>query len=145
MWINVKDSPYNAQGDGTNDDTEEIQAAIDAAQEQASPDKRNAVSFPPGIYRVKGTLLFRRNQGVRLIGVGDVAGLPAYVGGYEDRVTGAVLFWDGAPGGTLLRIKGSSDGGVTHTRGGGGGTTDTTGGVHAPGLAAKPEGDPGLS
>ena len=115
MWINVKDFPYSVKGDGTTDDTLAIQRAIDAAQEwpqtvPPSPDGRNVVYFPLGIYRTTATLELFQNQGVRFIGLGNVAGLPAYAGGSQFRQSGAVLFWDGDPGGTLLRIKGSYDG-----------------------------------
>lgn len=113
MWINVKDAPYNANGDGTTDDTAAIQAAINAAQVAADPDKRNVVYFPVGEYRVTDAVEVYHNQGIRLVGAGDVAGLAVNVGGYGNppvRLTGAVVFWDGAPGGTLLRFKGSYDG-----------------------------------
>ena len=112
MWINVKDSPYNAQGNGTADDTAAIQAAINAAQVAATPDERNVVYFPNGMYRITATLEVYRNQGLRFVGVGNVAGLPAYVGGYAGRQTGAILYWDGGPGGILLRLLGAYDGAI---------------------------------
>ncbi|HRK32202.1 MAG TPA: glycosyl hydrolase family 28-related protein [Tepidisphaeraceae bacterium] len=113
MWINVKD--YGAIGDGTADDTAAIQAAINAAQVAATPDKRNLVYLPNGTYRITETLEVYHNQGLRFVGVGNVAGLPAYVGGYANppsRQTGAILYWDGGPGGILLRLVGSYDGAI---------------------------------
>ncbi|MHC4397494.1 MAG: right-handed parallel beta-helix repeat-containing protein, partial [Planctomycetota bacterium] len=44
--INVKDPPYNAVGDGSNDDTVEIQAALTAAVDG------DTVYFPPGTYLI---------------------------------------------------------------------------------------------
>lgn len=111
MWINVMDEPYGAKGNGSDDDPEAIQAALDAASgEEPSPDLRNAVYFPPGTYRITGTLELTKCQGVRLIGVGNTGGTPVYLGGYafpNKRYSGAILFWDGVPGGELLRVYGS--------------------------------------
>lgn len=52
-WYNVKDSPYNAAGDGVNDDTAEIQAAIDACNNSS---RGGEVYIPAGIYAVSGVL-----------------------------------------------------------------------------------------
>lgn len=49
---NVKDSPYNAVGDGVNDDTAEVQAAITACQDSA---RGGVVYFPYGIYGLSGS------------------------------------------------------------------------------------------
>lgn len=56
--INVKDSPYGAVGDGVNDDTPAIQAALDAAEadDGGSGYNRRAVFLPAGTYRVVNTL-----------------------------------------------------------------------------------------
>lgn len=55
---NVKDSPYNAVGDGVNDDTAEIQAAITACQDSA---RGGVVYFPYGIYGISGSGLWHGN------------------------------------------------------------------------------------
>lgn len=61
MWINVRDAPYDAAGNGTIDDTGAIQQALDdgAFGDQAD---ENAVYFPPGIYRITNTLEVTRNR-----------------------------------------------------------------------------------
>lgn len=50
---NVKDSPYSAVGDGVNDDTTEIAAAITACENST---RGGIVYFPPGIYGISGGL-----------------------------------------------------------------------------------------
>jgi len=50
--INVKAAPYNALGDNSNDDTAEIQAAIDAASAAGG----GIVYLPPGTYRISSAL-----------------------------------------------------------------------------------------
>lgn len=53
--LNVKDSPFNAKGDGTTDDRAAIQAAINAlAVPPTRVPQAIAVYFPPGVYRVDG-------------------------------------------------------------------------------------------
>lgn len=59
---NVKD--FGAAGDGTADDTTEIQAAIDAAYNAGG----GLVLLPPGTYRTSATLVLKR--GVVLQGIG---------------------------------------------------------------------------
>lgn len=44
--LNVKD--FGAVGDGKTDDTEAIQAAVDAAENGPA-----SVYFPPGVYRIE--------------------------------------------------------------------------------------------
>jgi hypothetical protein len=51
--LNVKD--YGAEGDGANDDTAAIQAAIDACADRGG----GVVFLPPGIYSITGTLSMR--------------------------------------------------------------------------------------
>ena len=58
--VNVKEAPYNASGDGTADDTEALQRAID---------EHEAVFLPKGAYRLSRTLNLRPNT--KLIGVGQ--------------------------------------------------------------------------
>lgn len=51
---NVKSSPYNAVGDGSNDDTAEVAAAITACQDSA---RGGVIYFPPGIYAISSGLV----------------------------------------------------------------------------------------
>jgi|GEM_PF-2074819 len=108
-WINVQDTLYGALGNGSYDDTDAIEDAL-AAAESGAAGVRNAVYFPPGNYRITRTLEIERSLGTRLIGVGNVPGLPINIGGYNGRQTGAVLFWDGEPGLPLLRFYGTNFG-----------------------------------
>lgn len=63
-WYNVKDPRFGAIGDGTNDDTAAIQAAIDA------PGGNGAITyFPPGKYKITSQLTLR-NQ-TALVGAGN--------------------------------------------------------------------------
>ncbi len=82
-WINVKTAVEPAaKGDGVQDDTAAIQAALDKIQDSAT------IYFPPGTYRITRTLQIPlgRFLGVTLLGHG--------------RTT--VLAWDGAPGGRMF-------------------------------------------
>jgi len=60
-YVNVKDAPYHARGDGVSDDTAAIQAAIDAAAQ---------VYVPTGRYRVSS---LRLRSGIHLAGSGPDA------------------------------------------------------------------------
>lgn len=77
--INVQD--YGAKGDGTNDDTTSIQAAINAAQ--LAPGglvgaRGVDVYFPPGIYKTTATLTVQQNNiCLQGSGVGSTVILPA--------------------------------------------------------------------
>ncbi len=51
-YLNVKDAAYGAVGDNTNDDTAEIQAAIDAASAAGG----GTVWFPKGDYKISAAL-----------------------------------------------------------------------------------------
>jgi hypothetical protein len=66
IYFNVKDSPYNATGDGSTDDTTAIQAAIDAAEVAGG-----TVYFPPGSYKVTGLTIAA--NGVQLLGDGNAS------------------------------------------------------------------------
>lgn len=58
--INVKSAPYNAVGDGVNDDTTEIQAALNAV-----PAAGGEVYIPAGTYKVSATLTIKSKTRVR--------------------------------------------------------------------------------
>lgn len=65
--FNVKN--YGALGDGSNDDTAEIQAAIDAAEAAADAKGGAIVYFPAGEYLVSDTLTVQTDA-VKLMGAG---------------------------------------------------------------------------
>lgn len=56
-WFDVKDSPYNAKGDGVNDDTQAIQSALSAASAAGG----GTVYIPNGTYLVTSSLLISSN------------------------------------------------------------------------------------
>lgn len=86
-WINVKTS--GAKGDGIQDDTAAIQAALDKIQDGVT------IYFPPGTYRITRTLQSPRGRylGVTLLGHGRTTTL-AWDGAEKGR-----MFWtnDGMP------------------------------------------------
>lgn len=88
--INVRGLPYRARGDGKNDDTRAIQAALDAAGKQGG----GTVFVPGGSYLIKGHLTIP--AGTALVGVGRAPRL------YDPKT----------PGTTLLAVEGagSADG-----------------------------------
>lgn len=67
-WYNVTAAPYSALGDGSNDDTAEIQAAIDAAEAAGG----GVVYFPPGDYKITAALTLN-NDYVTLLGDGPAS------------------------------------------------------------------------
>lgn len=91
-WINVKtDVTPAAVGDGINDDTAAIQAALN------SPGNGVTIYFPPGTYKVTNSLTLNGGTshfGVNLIGHG--------------RST--TLAWYGASGGNFITINGNAYG-----------------------------------
>lgn len=82
-YINVKDPPYNATGNGTTDDTVALQAAIDAAMAA-----RRAVLLPKGEYRVTQSLTIVGND------PGDAFRLYGELGASRAPY-GTVIKWDG--------------------------------------------------
>ncbi len=73
---NVKD--FGAIGDGSNDDTSAIQAAIDYTSSPFSSGSRGIIFFPPGTYKVTSSLTFNDAAGpvspsIVFRGCGDVS------------------------------------------------------------------------
>jgi len=97
-FFDVTQSPYDAVGDYVADDTQSIQAAIDAATEA----KGGIVYLPPGRYRVTESLVIEKCQGVRLVGVGRSGDWKAGSTSFH----GSSLAWEGADGGTLIKVRG---------------------------------------
>lgn len=79
---NVKD--YGAIGDGVTDDTEEIQAAIDAASTAGG----GIVAVPPGTWKVTASLTLKSHVVLNLAPAADIS-------------------WDGAAEGTLFTTGGT--------------------------------------
>ncbi|OPY78627.1 MAG: Pectate lyase superfamily protein [Syntrophorhabdus sp. PtaU1.Bin153] len=61
--FNVKDAAYGAHGNGSDDDTQHIQAAIDAASSS-----NGVVYFPDGVYPITRPLLLPANAAISLVG-----------------------------------------------------------------------------
>lgn len=76
--INVKNSPYNAKGDGVTDDTQAIQAALTAADNHA------IVYFPNGTYIVSNSLLWKNASS-------DNGGWRAYLSIQGQSRAGAII------------------------------------------------------
>jgi hypothetical protein len=90
-WIDIRtDVEPAAAGDGVQDDTRAIQAALDRLGEALNEPK--VVYLPPGTYRITQTLSLAKVQGMMLIGHG--------------RDT--VLAWDGARDGVMFHSNGVS-------------------------------------
>lgn len=89
MPINVKDSPFNAVGNGAADDTSAIQAAINFAKSQTTLGGafRPTVYFPAGFYRIESPLNITNTTGVWLQGDGG-----RYLNSTIIGNTGGVMF-----------------------------------------------------
>jgi hypothetical protein len=112
-WTNVKASPYNAQGDGSTDDTAAIQSAINHVETSGG----GTLYFPPGTYKITSSL--------------------EIIGSYPDQVCNLVgcginttVKWYGPAGGAMVWANGASAckyEGFVWDGGGTGGLTGTGG------------------
>lgn len=98
---NVKSAPYNAVGDGSNDDTAEIAAAISACETSS---RGGVVYFPPGIYAISGALVMGNGSGntesTRMPCMWEGAGGTG-AGTSNTRLGASIIRWTGsAPGAT---------------------------------------------
>ncbi len=57
-WLNVREAPYSAHGDGKHDDTDSIQRAIDECQATG-----RVIYLPAGTYLISKTLKFQPGRG----------------------------------------------------------------------------------
>lgn len=85
--VNVKDPKYGAKGDGVTDDTQAIQAAIDAAALTHS-----VVHFPKGEYKTSSQLTVKRD--VRGIDMSLRASINPVGSGYTALVTETSFCWN---------------------------------------------------
>lgn len=103
---NVKSSPYNAVGDGSNDDTAEVQAAISACETSS---RGGVIYFPPGIYAISGALTMGNGSGntesTRMPCMWEGAGGTG-AGTATARQGASVIRWTGtAPGVTTYMVN----------------------------------------
>lgn len=82
-FVNVKEAPYNARGNGTTDDTAAIQAALDSL-----PVTGGIVYLPPGKYEISSTLLITQDN-TTLIGSGAGNRIGATQQGAGSRIEAA--------------------------------------------------------
>lgn len=73
-FVNVKNAPFNAVGDGVADDTAAIQAAINS--------RRGIIFFPTGTYKISSTIIVKEDR--ILVGAGAGA---YFAGGGYPRIT----------------------------------------------------------
>ena len=79
IFVNVKNPPYNAQGNDSADDTSAIQQAIDACPEG------QVVYIPEGVYRITDTISI--NKGIVVRGDGpDLTQLKFYRSSTTNRI-----------------------------------------------------------
>jgi Pectate lyase superfamily protein len=72
--LNVKDTPFNAKGDGTTDDTIALQSAIVAASASGQATAK-ILLVPPGTYLVSSTLRVVNTHHFRMVGGGGATNL----------------------------------------------------------------------
>ena len=87
-WRDLK-RDFGARGDGTTDDTQALQAALNSLSDasQSSP----VLFVPAGVYPVKRTISVKAARTISIIG---------------EHPARAILKWTGPQGGTLLHING---------------------------------------
>lgn len=86
LWINPKDSPYNAIGNGVTDDTAAIQAALNAAKALGGV----PVRFPAGTYLVTSTLLYETTADQ--VGSPQIFGSGRFATVFNNQVANGPLF-----------------------------------------------------
>lgn len=96
--ISVKD--FGAAGDGVTDDTDAIQAAIDAIETTGFG---GLLWFPPGVYKITDTLQIGLVNVRSALFVGAGQGREGSGGGSSNMT---VIQWHGETGGTMLRDNG---------------------------------------
>jgi hypothetical protein len=94
-WINVKNAPYGAHGDGLHDDTHAIQAALNMAS--SKPNFPMTVYFPPGTYIISSELTANNTRSWK-----GIYGLAMVGSGCN-----TILQWRGARGGTMYLPNGA--------------------------------------
>lgn len=87
-WIDVTKDPYNAKGNGVDDDTKAIQNALNAAMVATNC---GTVYLPTGVYKISDTLQWG-GAGLTLVGDGK----------------GTTIQWAGAAGGTMFWSNGTT-------------------------------------
>ncbi|MBL9031966.1 MAG: hypothetical protein JNM80_09695, partial [Phycisphaerae bacterium] len=106
-FLNVK--LFGAKGDGSADDTEAIQNAIDSIpNDPNTTDPRNAgpvLYFPEGTYLINASIVIDRFFGleVRGTGVHPVINTSSNTDVFGPR---SILLWTGSAGGTMFRLRG---------------------------------------
>lgn len=100
-WLNVKNAPFNAVGNGVADDTAAIQAALTAAGAEYSYTR--TVYLPPGTYKITAALNWQGTNTPWTLGADGAA----LIGCGRDTT----IRWAGASGGTMFYSNG-----VTCTR-----------------------------
>ncbi len=81
-WVDVTDPAYGADGQDLNDDTEELQLAINDAI-GSWPQRPRVLYFPNGTYRISQTLYMEQQIGAQFVG---------------ESTDGVVIEWHGPPG-----------------------------------------------
>jgi len=88
-WINLQ-RDYHAAGDGIQDDTKALQAALD---ELGKPNHSPVLYIPKGTYRITSTLMMQTRTGIEIIG--------------EDPLA-TIILWDGAANQKMFLLNGVS-------------------------------------
>jgi hypothetical protein len=86
-YINVKDAPYLAQGNGTGDDTTAIQNALNDAANPTLYPPGTAVYVPPGTYPIGTALLLPSKATLRGVGRGSVIVARSTLSGLSPMIT----------------------------------------------------------